>query len=90
MAAMPAWLTRDDRPDFGHCFACGRRLRREGHVVFTADGQAPWVGPECLRKIRVAGAAGWPDLLRKLRAGMAMAASGEAFDEAPDEAPDNP
>ena len=45
--------------DLGRCFACGKALTATKHAVWTCDGQVPWVGPECHRKVVKAGDAGW-------------------------------
>lgn len=48
------------------CFACGRQFRKNGHgrIVFhptalTIDGQRPFVGHDCFRRITDAGIDGW-------------------------------
>ena len=42
------------------CFACGRTLRQWGGVnADTSDGQVVIVGPDCYRKIRLAGVEGY-------------------------------
>lgn len=40
------------------CFACDRALRRP-HIVRCIDEQTVFVGPECFRRVRESGAAGY-------------------------------
>ncbi len=43
----------------GRCFACGQRLRKPPAFADTRDDQVVWIGPECLRHVQAAGAAGY-------------------------------
>ncbi len=49
--------TRDAEP----CYSCGKPMKSERFTVYTADdgGQIQYVGPECFRKIKAAGSAGF-------------------------------
>lgn len=44
---------------FGKCFACGKAMRSWGTMVDTKEDQAPYVGPECAKKIKRAGPKGY-------------------------------
>lgn len=45
---------------WGRCFVCGKVLRGPGiNVQVIDEDQRPWVGPECAKKIKKAGAAGY-------------------------------
>ena len=41
------------------CFACDKPLPVNPTLADTRDGQTVYVGPECLRRIRAAGEAGY-------------------------------
>ena len=41
------------------CFACGRKLGHTPALVDTRDGQTSFVGSECFKLIKAAGAIGW-------------------------------
>lgn len=41
------------------CYACGKPIKHAGYPVDTLDEQVVDVGPECFRKIKAAGAAGY-------------------------------
>ena len=41
------------------CFACDKPLHGNPTLADTRDGQTVYVGPECLRRIRAAGEAGY-------------------------------
>jgi len=40
------------KPEPEKCFACGKPIRKaEPYMVQTIDGQKPFVGPECAKKV---------------------------------------
>jgi hypothetical protein len=51
-------LRYEPSPD-ERCFACGRKLGRNPHLVDTRGGQAVFVGRECFKLIQVAGDTGY-------------------------------
>jgi hypothetical protein len=40
------------------CFACDRPLKGK-HLVDTRDDQTVFVGPDCFKRVKAAGDAGW-------------------------------
>lgn len=52
-----------------HCFACGKPITGKPHVAWTNDGQIPWVGSDCYRKIIRAGEKGWQPTAKHGRQG---------------------
>jgi hypothetical protein len=68
----PRFLTRDldaktlrakrrkTKDTNGQCFACSKQFGvKQPREVYTSDPQMQWVGPECFRKVKAAGKAGY-------------------------------
>ena len=52
-------LTRVGNQCVAKCFCCDKPIASRPKWAYTADGQSVYVGPECCRKIKRAGAEGW-------------------------------
>jgi hypothetical protein len=62
-AQMMALFTKELSAPAARCFACNKPMKGSRHLVACQDDQTAFVGPECFRKIRKSGAAGYqPEL----------------------------
>jgi hypothetical protein len=66
MAVTKTMWNGDYNPELyrrSQCYACDKVIRRRGYLVGCQDDQTVYVGPECFRHIKAAGANGYQPAL---------------------------